>query len=205
MVELNPKVLLGIEGFQEVPTETLNPKVELFSSYLEEAVEWYSNGRLPEPLSNHPDTALMEIPEQSLTDITKAVVDFAKILLTVNQAKYVAYYEQNDWEGEEWTTFIKWEGNEEALQRLSNLLDPEGEEFSLDLTLVPHYVVNVLTEYADVGYFARYSILSGQLNLEKLSNLEERLSVHDKFDDSYVEMLQDVLYKGGIGTLMQNE
>lgn len=202
-MELNPRVVLGIEGVSpEILSEDPNIRIDLFSSYLEEAVEKYTKDQIPEAFIQYVKSGVMELPEQTITEISQAVIDFARILMEIHSRKFVTLTEHNDWEGETWSTFILWEGNEEALKRLTDILNYETEDFLLSLELIPEYEVNLLSNNSDCGYMSRYSVTDRLISLDKLAKLEEELVGHEKGSDQYQEIVSNVLYKAGIWDLL---
>jgi hypothetical protein len=82
----------------------------------------------------------------------------------VAEKTYVRFTEENDWEGETWHFYLRVQGNEEALQRLAELVN-DSEEYTLDLG--KHFSeaeVTTLVDNADGGgYMADHNRADGRL------------------------------------------
>jgi hypothetical protein len=90
--------------------------------------------------------------------------------------KFVRLTEVNDWEGETWSFWLQYNGNEDDLRKLKEILEdqPETEDeddeedfgFTLDLEdLVSEHIVNALVKYSSDGYFSDHNKVVGLLIL----------------------------------------
>lgn len=111
---------------------------------------------------------------------------------------YVAFVETNDWADKTWTFYIPVEGNKRALTRLKMHLDNQGghaDSYALYDKVYSEEQVDALCAREalipdeDDGYPPAHSKLSGLLDIEELM-----------FEEG--EMLDQVLYKGGIRNYM---
>lgn len=99
---------------------------------------------------------------------------------------YAKLTERNDHEGETWHFWIPMAGNEDALTRVTGLLDPDDDEaeYQLNQHPTPEFEVDILVKHDESrGYMPAHTKLAGQL------------VIPDDFD-------VDRLYKGGIRDLM---
>lgn len=82
---------------------------------------------------------------------------------------FIQFTESNESEGEEWSFWLQYTGNEEAIGNLRDLLDEaeENYEYEFDYVLThniePESVVDKLVEYATVGYMASHQKVVGKL------------------------------------------
>jgi len=92
----------------------------------------------------------------------------------MNEAMFVRFHEECDWEGESWDFWLQLDGNEEELANLAVLLrngevlaedDDEGEDsaYSLNMEAVePESVVDKLVQYAERGYYQAHTKVTGE-------------------------------------------
>lgn len=80
---------------------------------------------------------------------------------------FVRLVETNDWEGETWSWWLQVDGNEEALEALSVLLDDEEWEEYLYLSgiVVPEADVDILIRHGGRGYYPDHIKVVGVLTL----------------------------------------
>lgn len=118
-----------------------------------------------------------------------------------DEAVFAKFTEHNDWEGETWHHYLPVEGNEFFLARLSTIileLDPEGEEFELDLeNLLDESEVDVLVKHSDSGYMFYHNKVTGRM---KDFNRDDVVSNH--WDDGSAVL---DLGKGDIEYLFEKE
>lgn len=105
---------------------------------------------------------------------------------------FARYTENNEHEGETWVFWLQYDGNEDALSALDDLIaeavgDSEPEEYELDLdTLIPEWEVDTLVKHGGQGYMDYHHKVTGKLTLP--SDLGEYL---------------EDLYKGGVKKLFK--
>lgn len=106
---------------------------------------------------------------------------------------FVKLSETNDHEGETWHFYIPVEGNEEGIEELRVTLAhfADEDQYSLDLTPLPEYEVDILVKHSDCGYMHDHNKLEGVLTLP--SDFAERMDDDD----------EDPLYKGEIKAYMK--
>ena len=110
---------------------------------------------------------------------------------------YQCFKEMNDHEAETWRFYIPIEGNEDAIETLRCLIDPEAEgnrdaclydyEFG---GICPENEVDILVKHSQGGYMAAHTKLEGKLHVESLLG-EAPEDVHS------------ALYKGGLHAFMR--
>jgi hypothetical protein len=109
--------------------------------------------------------------------------------------EFVKFTEENDWEGETWRFYLQLEGNEEALDELTLLVEKMenwGEEsYSLDLDPLEEEEVDILVKHSDSGYMDYHQKVEGFLEIPDNAN---ELSEEDLFS---------LFYKGGIRKLFE--
>lgn len=115
-------------------------------------------------------------------------------------ALYAKLTEHCDWEGETWYFFVRYQGNERALQTIAELIDDAGpyfEAFELDLEdLVPEHEVAVLVKHSPSGYMNLFNRIDGRIELPPLPEFGDISP--DVDEERAAEWLTDHLYKGGI-------
>ena len=112
----------------------------------------------------------------------------------MKDTQYVRFTEENDHEGETWNFYIPVEGNEEAIEKLRELLEP-AEFYDLSEETFPEFEIDILVKHTaeDNGYNPAHNLLGGKLDLSGCeANLDEE---SDDFDDPF--------YKGGICGFMK--
>lgn len=78
------------------------------------------------------------------------------------------FQEVNDHEGETWTSWLQFDGNEKELAKFEDLLNRISEESGYDLEYTLYndvedeYVVDKLFEYSNSGYNASHSKVTGE-------------------------------------------
>jgi len=78
---------------------------------------------------------------------------------------YVLFEEDNDWEGEVWAFFIPYEGNEDQLTKLENLIDGAGP-YAVYLAKEDRYTkkeVKKHVRHATEGYLDSHNRVRGKL------------------------------------------
>jgi len=119
--------------------------------------------------------------------------------------------EENDWEGETWKFYIQVDGNEEAMEELSDIVSTHSEITLGDI--IPESEVDILVKHSDSGYMAYHNKVTGVLSFPDRESFEMDQSIIDfakadaeedgeEFDieafmDEEFEESKD-LYKGGI-------
>jgi len=83
-------------------------------------------------------------------------------------AQFIQFTEVNDNEGETWSFWLQYDGNQQAIDDFRDLLDEaeehaDDDEFPYTLThnIEPESVVDKLVEYADEGYMASHNKVMG--------------------------------------------
>ncbi len=97
--------------------------------------------------------------------------------------EFVEFIEYNDNEGEPWRFWLQYDGNEEQLEKLSDLL-ADSDDYNLHLNVVAsESEVETLVRYTQSGYFNYENMVTGKLTTPEPNR-------NDPDDDP--------LYKGGI-------
>lgn len=116
----------------------------------------------------------------------------AEVAHEVDSERYfVKFRETNDLEGESWNFWLQLDGNEEQLNKLSDLLDADEyeESFSVDMkNAIPESEVDILVKHSESGYMHDHNKVTGKFELP------ESTGDYDDDSDFYI----DVFYKGGI-------
>lgn len=86
----------------------------------------------------------------------------------MSETTFVRFHEYNDNEGESWDWWLQLDGNEDQLTKLDALLaetlaDDDDPWYRLHLdNREPESVVDKLVHYADFGYFAAHTKVTGR-------------------------------------------
>lgn len=106
--------------------------------------------------------------------------------------KFAKFTENNDHEGETWHFWLQLGGqNTREFKRLEALLDeldPNGEQYSLDMTPVDESEVDILVKHSEQGYMLQHNKVTGNFVCPTI--------IIDS--DDAIEELDQELYKGGI-------
>lgn len=118
-------------------------------------------------------------------------------MTSAEQTLYVQFSESNAWEGETWHRYIPVAGNEQAIERLRQIIsasapkdfeedeDAEGEDgFSLSAETLTEAQVDTLVEYANddnTSYSNAHAKLDGTLDLDGSLNVGAIITMHDLY------------------------
>lgn len=113
------------------------------------------------------------------------LTEFESQAYRAGHMKAVAFIEENDWEGETWSFYISLEGNEDAIERLADLV-ADLEQFDVSDPM-SRDDAEVLCRHSKTGYMDFHTqCLDLQLDIDSLEEHCESSSA------------EDILYKGGI-------
>ncbi len=107
---------------------------------------------------------------------------------------FVPFTEENEWEGETWTTWLQVDGNEEELGKLAELIE-YSQIYHIDLTdEVEECVAQRICDRADMGYMWSDWMLKGKFTCPvNEHNLTEQ------------EFCDEAFYKGRIENHFKEE
>lgn len=114
---------------------------------------------------------------------------------------YLRFTEINEHEGETWRFYIPVEGNQDAIDRLSRVLEAHDltETFKFNATPAPESVVDTIVAEALEDYEENGGYRPARVELEG------RLVLPDQLEEAeYIDVV-NLLYKGGIEDLMVPE
>ena len=94
---------------------------------------------------------------------------------------YQEFIENNDWEGETWSHFVKIEGNEDKVAKIKQLFEEFGGEVFVVGKVQDTTTADVLVENSDSGYMARYAFSSKLPSLEDLNGISDHVTLSDVF------------------------